>query len=505
MFLRLLQPDKRRIAIAALLFGLCTYSLLLAWYSRYGGELVLQQLRSSITRSVNEGQLSNFNDTLHRQGYVISLEFAGQLMAGLRAIVSLQCWLASFSLPMVVVEPYVLDSRLRHNSTIWKQVEAAMNTNGKTQPLAISEYINMGTYNHMSKREGRPPLVGLKELWQEAPRKLIVVTIGGQSKMECLRYARAELCESKESGRDKKDYSTSECSPLHRVRSTVRYLERIKGFKVVRNICINCDRNPLMYFTPNELTKHIFGEYSPSEVTLVMSHWKFAYELSPGCIPCQDQVVSPLTLFSPHPQLVKYANAYISALRVNPQAKVIAVMIRTEWFLIRHMQESLETVIATFRNCLSSILNKHGQLSGSHQLTRTVLALDIGRYGSGSFSQTFEITNITKGLYSAVVNEVKLFVSQLNLDYDDWEESLGVVVQNKTNDCGYVAMLQNVIASKADYIIRVGGGYYQRLAVQLFTNNHPDEARDGCQRVKEVCVTSTNSIKSAQCTPDSTQ
>ena len=490
-----LQTEKRSFTIVVLLVGLCTCIFLADWYSLHSREQVLQQQRFSITGSINGASGGSYQQ---QQGYVIILEFAGQFVAGLRAIVALQCWLASFNLSMVVVEPYIINSTLRHNSTVWKQVEAATlerDTRWMTpgtipqKPLAVSDCISMSTFNQLSKKVGRTPLVSLERAWHEAPRRLIVVIVEGQSNMECLRYTKASLCQTKKAGHDRKKHSTSGCSPLTRVMSSVRYIKR-RGFEVVRTVCINCYHSPSMYFTPTELTRHIFGEYSPSEVTLVMSHWKFAYELSPSCVPCQDQTLdkgSPLGLFSPHPQLVKYADMYIHTLKVTPEVKVVAIMIRTEWFLVTHMKESLKTAIVTVKSCLSNILEEYTRLSGSLQVTRTVLALDIGKYGSGTFPDTLRRTNITVEWYSAIVKEVEQFVWQLNLDYDEVEERLGTLVGDTTDDRGYIAMLQSVIVSKADYIIRMGGGYYQRLAMKLFMNNHPNG--DAHQYIKEVCIT----------------
>ena len=488
-----LQTNKNRVSIIVLLGGLFAYIFIADWYRRHRREQVLEQQRFSTTKLVNGGQLANAG-LQYGTGYVFILEFAGQLVAGLRAIVALQCWLASFNLPMVVVEPYIINSTLRHNSTVWEWVETAAlerDTNRTTparKPLAVSNYISMSTFNQLSKKVGRTPLVRLEKVWHEAPKRLVIVNIEGQSIKDCFKYTRASLCRTKKAASDKKQRSTSGCPPLTRITSSVRYLKS-RGFEIVRTVCINCYNNPSMYFTPTELTRHIFGEYSPSEVTLVMSHWKFAYELSPSCLPCQDQtedINSPLSLFAPHSQLVTYADNYIHALKVTPEVKVVAIMIRTEWFLISHLEESLERAIAAIRSCLSNILEECTRLLDSQQVVKTVLALDIGKYGSGTFLDTLRRTNLTMEWYSAIVKEVQQFAWQLNLDYSDLEERLGTLISNSTDDRGYVAMLQSVIASKADYIISMGGGHYQRLAVQLFMNNHPNG--DAHRHIKEVCV-----------------
>lgn len=431
-----------------------------------------------------------------QSGYVLTLEFTGQLVAGLRGIMSMQCWLASFGLHMSIVEPYVINSKLMNGIKAWRyfgeNLKPAQDKE-TIEPLLLTDYFNMSMFNHASERNGRPLLTSWERFWDNAPRKLIVVAVNNPFMVrDCLSYTKAGMCKGQgDSHLEEIIYLREQflcgCQPSERVTNSIGYLKE-RGFKVVRTVCLNCDSRTSHYFTPTEVTHHIFGEYNPSEVTLVITHWKFSFEMTPNCVRCNQKVTTdgnPLALFSPSPQLLEHANAYIKSLRTSPHTKLVAIMIRIEWFLIMYRSSSLETV----RECLSKVLKEYNKYLSAHPITRTALALDIGKYGSGTFDWTFSRNNITQEYFSQVVKEIQEFVKEVDLDYSKWEGSFEAVT-GKGYDRGYIALLQSVIVSKADYVIRMGGGHYQQLAIQLFLKNqgHTWQSTSDQNQVADVCV-----------------
>lgn len=493
--------DKRRIALV-LLTALCTYMLLVARYghpdARQGSPPLTAQLQQGAPLSVRRfrGGKQDFQLGTDQQGFVLPLAYTGQLVAGLRAVISVQCWLSSFRLPMVMVEPYVNESMLRQGSDFWKQMDTvkgevqAVPTSDKQQhsPMSVSDLFNLRLFNEMSKKQGRPQLATMETFWERAPRRLIVVALGGYLKKDCLRYSNKAQCQLKERKVDDRERSLSGCPQYEHVENTVTYLVS-RGFEIVRTVCLNCT---VMDLTPTEVTDHIFGEFSPANVTLVVSHWKYSFEITQSCVPCTLQTTneqSVLAQFSPSQQLVREANAYLQPLREKALTKVIAIMIRIEWFLIMHKGSSLDHV----KTCLSQILNEYDHLSNMYPDTKTVLALDIGKYGSSTFDGTLRRNNISNELFSKVVEEIQQFVKKVNLNYGEWEESFDHFVSNITgnNQRSQVAMLQSVTVSQADYIIRMGGGHYQHLALQLFMDNH----QQPLNYIKEVCMTKNFVVK----------
>lgn len=457
----------------------------------YDGDEMLKQPSIFARQSIESNIRWNKGSVALKSGYVLTLEFTGQLVAGLRGIMSMQCWLGSFGLHMSIVEPYVIDSKLVNGIKVWRQFGDKPVQQGGAEaiePLMLTDYFNMSMFNHASERNGRPLLTSWETVWDNAPRKLIVVSVNNPAFRECLSYTKVEMCEEEgDSHQEEKKQFISGCQPSENVTNSIGYLEE-RGFKVVRTVCLNCDSGASQYFTPTEVNHHIFGEYNPSEVTIAISKWKFSFEMTPNCIHCNQKASSegnPLALFSPSPRLLEHTDAYIKSLRANPQTKLVAIMIRIEWFLIMHRRSSLETV----KECLSKVLEEYNEYLAAKPITRTILALDIGKYGSGTFKSTLNKNNISQTYFSKVVEEIREFVSKIELDYNKWEGSFEAVT-GSGYDRGYIALLQSAIVSKADYIIRMGGGHYQQLAIQLFLNNHNQNEHSTSYQsyIKDVCV-----------------
>ena len=472
---------KKRFVVLLLLVS----ALILLANRYYSRDEILQQKSTKVARHSNTRSFNGW-DTVSQFGYVLTLEFTGQLVAGLRGIMSMQCWMGSYGLRMSIVEPYVVNSKLVNGINVWRQLrEESVQDTKTTELLMLNDYFNMSMFNHASQRDGRSSLISWETFWDNAPRKLIVVTMKNPFKENCLSYTKAAMCKAEKARHDEKEQFTSGCQHSENVTNSIGYLKE-RGFKVVRTVCLNCESKAAQYFTPTEVTDQIFGEYNPSDVTLVISQWKFSFEMTPKCIRCNQQTTAegnPLDQFSPSPLLLQYADTYIKSLRVNPQTKLVAIMIRIEWFLIMHRRSSLETV----RECLSKVLDKYNQYLAAQPITRTVLALDIGKYGSGTFWSTLRKNNISQEYFSKVVEEIQEFVKEVDLDYNKWEESFEAVT-NISYDRGYIALLQSVIVSKADYIIRMGGGHYQQLAMQLFLKNHSYVTESDQHYITDVCV-----------------
>ena len=476
---------NRRL-LATLLLVIAVTLLANRWYNR-NDEILQQPLKAAgqpTTKSLNRR-----NNSQQSVGYVLTLEFTGQLVAGLRGIMSIQCWLASFGLGMSVVEPFVTNSKLVNGISAWRAQDEET-----TKPLVFTDYFNTSMFNHASERNTRPLLTSWERFWGNAPRKLIVVTVRNPFVKDCLSYTKVGMCKLGEGDGDlegngySKEQFLSGCEPSESSTNSIGYLKE-RGFKVVRTVCLNCNSRTSHYFTPTEVTHHILGDYNPSEVTLLINFWKFSFEMTPNCTRCNKRPATvednPLALFSLNSQLLRHADVYIKSLKANPHTQLVAIMIRIEWFLIMHRSSSLETV----RECLSEVLEEYNKYLSSRPITRTVLALDIGKYGSGTFNSTLNKNNITQEYFAEVVEEIKGFVKEVDLDYSQWEGSFEAVVGGGY-DRGYIALLQSAIVSRADYVIRMGGGHYQQLAVQLFLKNQGNTQRliSDQSKVVDVCV-----------------
>jgi hypothetical protein len=389
-------------------------------------------------------------------GFVLTLRYTGQQVAGMRGMFSQQCWLNSFQLPLSIVEPFVSDSTLVHTKSLWEKEET-----GDQMSLRLSSFYQM--------RKTALSLRTWKDFMTTAPRRLIVVNVENVYARGCLNFE-PKQCLTKQLG----IRPLLKCKPLKMIKDSVAYLEA-RGFKVVRHVCFNCSAPEISDFTPNYFTMHIFGDYKPQEVTVLFSHWKFSFQLTPECAArACDGLAEVFKKVQAPSNLDRAATRYVDVIDKmqgnsgKPVAMTLAIMVRLEWFLITHRNSSLEKV----DSCLQTVMERKRELEAAIDgRTRVLLALDIGKFGSGSFNKTIHI-HITHDYFEKVATRVKNVVSELynaKLDFDLWEESFVTATRHEGSaDRSYIAALQGLTASRADCLVLMGGGHFQDLALQKY-------------------------------------
>ena len=447
-----------------------------------------------VVRHSNHGSSSNNNnsrdyhdnnsrDYHDNRGYVLTLKFTGQQVAGMRGMFSQQCWLRSFSLPMTIVEPFVLDSMLTHSSELWEEAAAAADAakNRSTEAaLRMTDILEVPSTVL--------DVASFESFLSSAPRRLIVVDVCNFGVKGCLHFD-VKSCSNEGEG-EQAVLEDMHCQPTHTMRKAMTYLETL-GFEVVRSICLDCTaEGKLQQLSPGQATEWIFGGHRPEEVTVLFSHWKFSFQVTSDCSECAgfDEAFKsahyPLML---HEAAARYMQV-VDGLQRNTGkhiATTIAVMVRLEWFLITYRNKSLHKIHSCLRDVaakakeLTSAVvnnnnNNNNEVGRNNSMTgkaRVLLALDVGRFGSGSFDSTMRIHHITAPAFAQVLGEVKSLVLELyggRLDFEGWEESFVTATGTRlAAEKGYVAALQSVAASKADCLLLMGGGHFQLLALQM--------------------------------------
>lgn len=391
----------------------------------------------------------------------MTLKFTGQQVAGMRGMFSQQCWLNTFQLPLSIVEPFVSDSTLGHTKALWEGEEA------KVHPmrLRLSNFYRMPTWGTTGLS-----MSSWEAFMTTASRKLIVVNVEKVYDRGCLNFG-PQSCLDEQS----RSKPVLKCKPLRIITDSVAYLEA-HGFKVVRRVCFNCSAPEISNFTPDYVTEYIFGEYRPQDVTVLISHWKFSFQITPSCVThACDGLSEAYKRVQPPSNLDRAATRYVDTmdrLQENfgkPIGMTIAVMVRLEWFLITYRNHSLEKI----DTCLQTVVETKQELeSTTDGATRVLLALDVGKFGSGTFNKTIHL-HFTYDYFEKVLVKVKSVVLQLynhKLDFDLWEETY-VTATGGSTDKSYIAALQNVLAaSRADCLVLMGGGHFQELALQKYND-----------------------------------
>ena len=398
-------------------------------------------------------------------GYVMSLRYGGQQTGAVGSLASLQCWIKSFDLPMVIAEPAV-----RHSKMFTTHLEG----------FRFGDLFDIEKFNNLGvgKRE-----FGQIAEWgnflEDAPRSIVFVQIN-DPKDEEYHSVHEQLWETSLTSVD-----TANCT----LPPSLQFLERYK-FCITQfvNFTIH-GKNPFktndLYspFPPEQVHKYLFQNLQPEEVTLVIDHWLPMY-----CIPnsklvnpevCRNVHYSGRSLMYASSHLLKDVQRYEN-LFLLPRT-TLAVLIRSEhlisWAamncqtkegevnktkLMHILHVYLDTIIDTARN----IKRRQG---------RTFVTLDAGKYGSSSWRSMF-----SRGGYSELREPILQALKEtlLSLDnsintFEEWEESFNESTGGVT-DPGYIAALQRTIGSRADCLILAGGGTFGLGALSEYVHHHPD-------------------------------
>ena len=421
------------------------------------------------------GHITSKTSVKSQHGYLLTLDYCGQIVAGVRALLSQQCWVKSYKLPLAIVEPFSNDSRLGHSHSIWYN---------DADFIRFSNHFNLQHFNAESIKSESPPIIRWEEFIQMAPRRIILITIKDVHCTGCLSYE-DKMCKFEKQNITLLTKFFTGCVAPYKSRMALKYLEE-KNFHIVRNVCLNChhrisSNNSIM---SDLITRHIFGPYEPKSVTLIINQWRFSMNLVKSCgqlhICRKEKEVFPQRL-TKSSTLLKVAERYITD--NFGSKKIIAIMIRIEWYIITHKKEN------DAMKCLQKILDivHKFQSKRKDKEMKTFLSMDIGAYGSGTFKHTLLHTNTSKTKYNRILNAIHNFVKKLYRDtwtFNDWEDSFKKI-PGVPNERGYIAALQGTIASKADCLVLMGGGHFQNLALHDYLNLHPNKQT---QCVDFVCM-----------------
>lgn len=418
-------------------------------------------------------RIESYNQA-RRYGYVLTLEYTGQLVAGLRALLSQQCWISSFSLPLLIVEPFSNNSLLRHSHRMWKDYSLNSPT------VRFRDLFDLDHFNAQSKVVGDAGIAEWEEFIEVAPRKIVLLTINDIHHSGCLLFD-ADMCNSVQPTVNK---VFEGCHLPRNSEAALDYLKR-HDFYVVRNVCLNCMEDTTT-LTPDVVTNYIFGSYDARDVTLIVNSWRFSMKINKNCREmetCRNQEGVLSQRFVQSRRLERDANWYLNS--YFPSQMIITIMIRIEWHFITNRKRTNNDAIKCLKEVLTTVKElqrKFGNLNNP-----SFLSMDVGSYGSGTFHQTIQHTNTSISTYDDVLNHTRVFVKELYRDawtFSDWEESF-LTIPGLLMDRGYIATLQQTIAAKGDCLILMGGGHFQHMALQAYLSKQPP-SNERC--VKYVCV-----------------
>ena len=397
-----------------------------------------------------------------QHGYVVAISLSGQQGAGIQALTSLQCWVSSFNLPMVILEPIMS-----------KTVFVSIPRSSQNSFLTFSDLFDIQHFNRISESLGYTLVATREQFFSTAPRNAIFVHVKSAPKNISTRESTAKVF-----------WRADEEQTCYQFEaSRLGLLAKEQGFCFVRIVEAICSHKNILKVTDQEVREVFFGDQLPQQVTLFFNKWETSWYVE------NDDLDNPFTCkrigknsskeqFLPSPRLVSDAKYYET--HFLQSSNEVALMLRIEHVIhfVRQQQRLSLTSTWTVDECLTRAfkMTKEMQMSGYPMVT-----MDIGKFGSASLSQTLGVD------IDDLSEKSKLMLTELyenKLTFEEWEESF-TKATGGVEHSGYIAALQRTLASRAKCLILVGGGNFQDLALKDYLKKHPNR-EDQC--IHLLCV-----------------
>ena len=446
---------KSFVVVSVVVFVLCIYFL------NFGN--ILPYHRSTYRRGYYKTVLSPLEDRASTEyGYVLAMRYTGQQGTGIQSLMSLQCFIGSFNLPMFILEPMM--DQTSFGSYL-----------GRNATLKFSDMFDITHFNKASRRIGFSELRFESELNTQSalPKNVILVNS---------RRSGKESVELVWNSQENDECYVDEKVPEH--------------FCIVRVVSVGGKHNlrsSYQIFSEKEFFSTVLGNRSPKSITIIFKAWHTPwYVPNPSLddpLKCKNiRSVSTETQFHTSSKLLTDAKNYED--RFLNSTNRLAIMFRLERMMI-HLRilknrKNLDSVDGYVRNCLGEVINVSEQIwRDNGEYTRPLVTLDLGKYGSNSWGGQGAL-NLTHRMNSTFS---KLFKD--GWTFNEWEQSFTQVASIADNK-GYIAAFQRTLASRADCLILIGGGYFQELALNDYKRNHPDKSR-WC--VHLICAINTKRLE----------
>ena len=393
------------------------------------------------------------------QGYALTVNYYEQQTMGLRNMMQLQCW--AQSLGLCVVKPVMHDSFLR----------TPLDSSHQASYLKFEDSFDEQEWNHYSEKLGYALLVSWKEFMASAPRDVVLVSFEHPS--VSMLKARQKAGQGLFQSPDPQRYTTG-CSSKWPSASETTFL-RTNGFNIIRKVCFNFYHGDQLSL--ETFNGHILEGLAPNSVTVIMETWRGISSAQRVLVKdvCQNTALVQERLhLSSHlgQQAEQYIHKYLGASR-----QYLAIMGRLEISLL-----TVHKKVPVVPFCLEETLSQWKKFKSETHLDRTFLSIDIGRYGSKKYRSKLdpELDMVFHKFFQT------LFGSSLTVR--EWEKQFELITGS--SDAGYIGLLQKMLVTRAQCVLFVGGGAFQRHALYLYKQLHPDP-KDQCYRIVKTCTNSS--------------
>lgn len=401
-----------------------------------------------------------------KYGYVLALQYHGQQTAGIRSLLSHQCWVGSSGLSMLVVEPLLRDS----------YVEVIRTQGGLNDAFSMADYFDMEKFESGIRQMSYGRLTSWEDFLENAPRNIIHVQTANAKRWGVVtKQVPKVLWESQ---------GSSECYRLS------DELEQLKISVVTEDFCIvkvvKLYTTSIVAFTGEDVRDYLLKGWQESNVTLIFDKWVGAWHIPPtheadsACEGAHELALKGS--LHPSKKLIETAKVYEQMFSSESKPFKVAVMIRSEHLIKTIGSQNFQE---DFRTCLQEVTDVTYELTSTKVSSKPFVTVDIGKFGSATF-RPFPVPVVEMSRLKALrkIKKTVVALSRRNITFEEWEDSFAQATGG-IEDRGYIAAVQRTIASRADCIVLVGGGQFLKLALHMYVKAHP-LASERC--VHFVCV-----------------
>ena len=385
------------------------------------------------------------------QGYMLTLRIMEQQTSGAKNVLQLGCLAASMGLR--AVEPYAKDSFFFYPLTAEKM----------DLEQTFSDYFSSvsikANYKHASFDKWDAFL-------NRAPKRMVYVHL---------------FYESIPTSSKATEVAVDNCH----VTSNFKDFITKYGFDLVR--CIDYvftdeTGSNVKLTDPAKFSSTILGPYQPSQVNVVFGKWKGLGTRTriPLNTHCRNIYSRHLM---PSESMVADSNKYI---QTNLQdSNYIAIMLRTEKVIFHSDGKNDNDFSKELSVCYQEVHDTVAKIrETSSEEQKIFMTVDLGLFGTKGDPElkTGKKASTDSPVYLTTIQFMKQMYESPHWSLTAWEQTFLNAVGNKT-DTGYIAGLQRTIASKSNYLIVMGGGSFQVLAIDLYENFHPARKQDSLYKV----------------------
>lgn len=371
-------------------------------------------------------------------GYIMATDYSDQLAGGLGAanLVSLQCWAATVSPQIRVVEPYLLEgSRLGFDLK-----------SDENNLVSLGAVLDADSRDKQAHEEGYVPLIDYDSFIEFAPEYLILVS-------GCSVFDHS-ICSLQ-----KKSFYEAAMNFAHR-----------ESFDVVRRVHLLTGHA----YTEKEFAELIYGTQDPSNSVVLFVHWSGITSGTPVTLEsCERQNYKSWLQTSR--QIIQDAQHYRE--QHNMHSKLyVSVVFSSEQFELGHNFDERERQLSLAKDCVDEISGYVESLKVKLGIKNVFLAMDIRERKN---TPSWPIVEVMASMLYKELNEGAL---------EEWDDSFDKIAAFK--DAGYIAQLQQYLVADSICIVTAGEGAFKAHAKALYNELHPPNTRMHCSTDIPKCLAS---------------